>query len=73
MQPEPIADARRRASRSAAVEQALEEIAHTPLAEACLHGLCDICVADQTSLCHTVRPWEKSPSAGLAGPRPRNP
>ncbi len=73
MKPEPIAVARRRASRSVAVEQALEEIAHTPLTEACLQGLCDICIAEPTCLCHTVRPWEKSPSAGLSGPKPGNP
>jgi hypothetical protein len=64
----PIAVARARPCRSPAVEQALQELAQCPLTEACLHGVCDICVADQTPLCHTVRPRGSRPQLAQTGP-----
>ncbi len=41
---------------SPAVEQALRELLSLPVAEACLSGICDICLAYGTELCNTVQP-----------------
>jgi hypothetical protein len=41
--------------RSPLVEKALRELAQMPLTEACVAGLCDICLY-QTGLCNIVGP-----------------
>ncbi len=46
------------------VEKASQELAHLPVTEACVSGLCDICLAQQGSLCDVVgTPWKDSPSS----------
>ena len=46
-----LALADRHSSPSKAVEQALQELAKLPLTEACLSGLCEMCLARQKCLC----------------------
>jgi len=41
--------------RSPAVEEALQELAHLPVTEACASGSCDICL-NQTGPCDVVGP-----------------
>jgi len=49
------------------VARALRELAQMPLAEACLSGSCDICLAQRTALCHTDRPGVAAHPARRAG------
>ena len=53
--------------RSPSVEKALQELAQTPVTEACMSGLCDICLY-QTDLCTIVGPRrENSHPFGRSG------
>ncbi len=53
--------------RSASVEKALRELAQMAVTEACVSGLCDICLY-QTDLCMIVhRRWEDSHPSRRSG------
>jgi hypothetical protein len=53
--------------RSPSVEKALRELAQMPLSEACVSGLCDICLY-QTDLCNIVgKNWADSYHPGIQG------
>ena len=53
--------------RSPSVEKALRELAQMPLTEACVSGLCDICLY-QTGLCNIVcKHWADSNHTGVQG------
>ncbi len=56
-------------SRSPLVEQAMQELARMPLTEACVSGLCEICLSLPACLCDIVaRPGTQPDSSR----RPRN-
>ena len=44
--------------RSPSVEQALREVAQMAITEACLSGLCDMCLC-QTDACDFARKWRE--------------
>ena len=55
-------------SRTRFIEETLRELAHMPVTEACVSGLCDICLACQTCFCESVgRPWKESDSSRRSG------
>ncbi len=54
--------------RSGPVEKALQELAHMAATEACVSGLCDLCLAQPRCLCDAAgAPWRDPPSAGRSG------
>jgi hypothetical protein len=53
--------------RSPSVDKALRELAQMPLTEACVSGLCDMCLY-QTDLCNIVgKHWADSQPSGRSG------
>ena len=53
--------------RSPSVDQALRELAQMPLTEACVSGLCDMCLY-QTGLCNIFgKHWADSQPSGRSG------
>ena len=63
----PIVSVGRAPCRSAPVEKALQELARMAVTEACVSGLCDMCLY-QTGLCMIVRRrWEDSHPSRRSG------
>lgn len=55
-------------SRTRLIEETLRELAQMPITEACVSGLCDICLACQTCLCDSAgQPWKESDSSRRSG------
>lgn len=53
--------------RSPLVEEALRELARLPLTEACVSGLCDICIC-RAGLCNMVgKNWAESRPSKYSG------